>query len=68
MAQFNLGTMYENGRGVTTDKVLAAQWYRKAADQGYAPALQRLADQHGAAHTARSNNDGPTGETPATSD
>jgi TPR repeat protein len=33
-AQFNLGTMYDNGYGVPQDYVQARQWYEKAAAQG----------------------------------
>jgi S1-C subfamily serine protease len=33
-AQINLGTMYDSGRGVDEDPVLAARWYLKAAQQG----------------------------------
>ena len=32
--QFNLGLMYENGRGVPKDNSEAAHWYRNAARQG----------------------------------
>ncbi len=37
-AQFNLGIMYDNGRGVPQDYVQAVRWYRKAAEQGGAKA------------------------------
>jgi hypothetical protein len=37
-AQFSLGFMYEDGRGVDQSPEDAAKWYRKAADQGYAAA------------------------------
>ncbi len=33
-AQFNLGVMYANGRGVLKNDVEAVKWYRKAAEQG----------------------------------
>ena len=33
-AQFNLGTMYDEGKGVTQDDKEAVIWYRKAANQG----------------------------------
>ena len=33
-AQVNMGSFYENGRGVTQDYVKAMRWYRRAADQG----------------------------------
>ena len=33
-AQYTLGWMYCNGRGVKQDDSLAVDWYRKAAEQG----------------------------------
>ena len=39
-AQNNLGVCYELGTGVPKDVVLAAQWYRKAADQGNQSAME----------------------------
>ena len=41
-AQYNLGSMYDNGRGVAQDYAAAASWYRKAADQGNAFAQSNL--------------------------
>ncbi len=41
-AQFNLGIMYGDGRGVAQDYAEALQWYRKAAEQGYAKAQNNL--------------------------
>lgn len=41
-AQFALGAMYEEGRGVIQDYVEAAKWFRKAADQAESDALYRL--------------------------
>ena len=41
-AQFNLGLMYESGRGVRQDYTKAVQWYRKAAGQGHAKAQYNL--------------------------
>jgi len=35
-AQFNLGLMYETGRGVPQDYKEAVKWYRKASEQGAA--------------------------------
>ena len=35
-AQFNLGYMYDNGRGVKQDYFKAFEWYQKAAELGYA--------------------------------
>ena len=37
-AQFDLGLLYAQGRGVPRDLTLAMSWYRKAADQGNAEA------------------------------
>jgi TPR repeat protein len=33
-AQFNIGSIYENGSGVRQDYAEAARWYRKAAERG----------------------------------
>ena len=41
-AQFNLGLMYANGRGVLKDEAEAGRWYRLAADQGDASAQLNL--------------------------
>ena len=41
-AQFNLGIMYANGRGVPNDDVQAVKWFRLAAEQGYAVAQVNL--------------------------
>lgn len=41
-AQFNLGVIYECGKGVPQDFAEAAQWYRKAAEQGHAGAQFNL--------------------------
>jgi TPR repeat protein len=38
-AQFGLGVMYANGKGVPSDYGAALSWFRKAADKGY-PAAQ----------------------------
>ena len=37
-AQFNLGLMYDIGKGVPQDYQEAVKWYRMAAEQGYADA------------------------------
>ena len=42
-AQYALGWMYENGRGVTADEKVAAQLYTMAAEQGHARAKESLA-------------------------
>jgi TPR repeat protein len=41
-AQFYLGDCYLNGRGVEQDKKQAAEWFKKAADQGYLQAKEAL--------------------------
>lgn len=41
-AQYNLGVMYENGNGVKQNYEEAIKWYRKAADQGLAKAIEAL--------------------------
>lgn len=40
--QFDLGIMYENGKGVPQDYAQAAIWFRKAAEEGDAKAEYRL--------------------------
>lgn len=41
-AQYQLGVVYDQGRGVPRNPAEASAWYRKAADQGYAAAQHRL--------------------------
>jgi len=41
-AQYNLGGMYAEGRGVPQDYGKAAKWFRKAAEQGHAEAQYNL--------------------------
>ena len=41
-AQFNLGFMYAEGRGVPEDAREAAKWYRMAAEKGHAKAQFNL--------------------------
>ena len=45
-AQFNLGLIYEHGKGVEQDYKTAAQWYRLAANQGLAHAQNNLGAMH----------------------
>lgn len=52
-AQFRLGTMYENGRGVARDLDQARDWYARAAAQGYSSALYSLG------YVCFTQNDGP---------
>ncbi len=42
VAQFALGTMYENGRGVLQNDAKAVRWYRQGAEQGFASAQNSL--------------------------
>jgi hypothetical protein len=41
-AQFNLGLLYYDGRGVPQDFAQAAEWFEKAANQGYTKAQHNL--------------------------
>ncbi len=41
-AQYNLGTMYQNGFGVIQNYAEAVKWYRKAAEQDFALAQLNL--------------------------
>ena len=41
-AQYDVGTMYQNGRGVKADRSRAIEWYEKAAAQGYEKSTTRL--------------------------
>ncbi len=41
-AGYRIGFAYEGGSGVELDYGKAAEWYRRAAEQGYAPAEARL--------------------------
>jgi hypothetical protein len=41
-AQYDVGTMYQNGRGVGADRNKAVEWYKKAAEQGHPKATSRL--------------------------
>lgn len=40
VAQFNLGFLYDTGRGVPQDFEEAVKWYRRAAAQGYVEAVE----------------------------
>ena len=41
-AQYNLGLMFNNGKGVKQDYLQCVSWYRKAAEQGHAKAQYNL--------------------------
>ena len=45
-AQYNLGVMYQEGRGGTQDHKTAVKWYTRAADQGNASAQNNLGHMH----------------------
>jgi TPR repeat protein len=45
-AQFNIGMMYESGRGVPQNYAEMMKWYRKAAEQGHALAQFNLGLQY----------------------
>ena len=42
VAQYNLGSIYDNGQGVLQDDSEAVKWYRLAAEQGVAQAQSNL--------------------------
>ena len=65
-AQFRIGVMYVEGRGVPEDAVEAAAWFRLAAEQGDASAQNNLGRMHaegrgGAAGCCRSRRLVPAG-------
>jgi len=41
-AQFTLGSMYQQGEGITKDPTEGMKWYRKAAEQGHVGALNNI--------------------------
>ena len=43
LAEFYLGYMYKHGKGVAQDLEKAEEWYRKAAERGYVPAINDYA-------------------------
>ncbi|AWT60220.1 MAG: Secretory immunoglobulin A-binding protein EsiB [Candidatus Moanabacter tarae] len=45
-AQYNMGVIYEEGRGVPTDMKEALIWYKKAADNGHNKAQFRIGKFH----------------------
>ena len=46
IAQYNLGLMYEQGKGVPQDYKEAVKWYRKSAEQGLADAQSMVGVCH----------------------
>ena len=45
-AMYDLGSIYDNGFGVTASQREAARWYRKAARRGHAPSQYNLATMY----------------------
>ena len=45
-AQFNLGTMYDQGKGVPHNGMRAFKWYSLSADRGYAKAQFNLGEMY----------------------
>ena len=45
MAQFNLGVIYANGKGVATNLVEAHKWFNLSAAQGNINAVKRAHDE-----------------------
>ena len=45
-AQYNIGFMYEEGRGVALDLIEATKWFRKAAEQGHSKAQRTLGSKY----------------------
>lgn len=45
-AQYGLGWMYENGRGIIQDYKTAKKWYKLAGEQGHAGAQLNLVDMY----------------------
>lgn len=52
-AQFNLGLLYVDGKGVSQDYAEAAVWFRRAADQGYAKAQHNFGAMLGSGQGVR---------------
>src|SRR5581483_4178960 len=46
-AQYNLGLLYVDGRGVPKDTAEAAKWFTRAAEQGYTQAQHNLGAMYG---------------------
>jgi TPR repeat protein len=54
-AQYNVGIMYDNGRGTPRDSTVAVTWYRRAAEQGMADAQYNLGIAYGNGEGAPQN-------------
>jgi len=46
-AQYNLGLLYDKGKGVPQNDETAVKWYRLSAEQGYALAQSNLGTMYG---------------------
>jgi hypothetical protein len=46
VAQFSVGTLYDQGRGVPQDDAQATAWFRRAAQLGFAPAQFNLGNAY----------------------
>jgi tetratricopeptide (TPR) repeat protein len=46
VAQFSLGTLYDQGRGVEKDDAEATRWFRRAAEQGHPAAQHNLGNAY----------------------
>ena len=44
-AQYYLGEMYQDGKGVKKNGNKALEWWEKSARQGYSPALERVKER-----------------------
>lgn len=45
-AMFEIASRYAEGRGVASDMAVAAKWYEKSAELGFAPAQYRIGNLH----------------------
>ena len=55
-AQYSLGLMYDNGRGVTQDYKKSVKWYRKSVEQGHEDAQYNLGVMYGNGNGVRQDN------------
>ncbi len=54
-AQYNLGLLHQQGKGVARDAAVAHAWYLRAAEAGYARAQYRVAEMYEAGEGVRSD-------------
>ena len=55
-AQYNLGLMYDNGRGVPQDYKESMKWYSKSVEQGHVEAQYNLGVMYGNGNGVRQDN------------